>query len=96
MTKAVHALIRGRVQGVFYRASTRERADELGVFGWVRNLPDGRVEGHFEGPVDAVDALVRWCHDGPPAARVDGVDIEAATPTGATAFVVDRTVRTPA
>ena len=63
-----HVLIAGRVQGVYYRASTRDQAIALGLCGWVRNLRDGRVEAVFEGPKDAVDQMIRWCHQGPPAA----------------------------
>lgn len=70
----VHLLITGKVQGVFYRASTVETARGLGLTGWVRNLPDGRVEALAEGPREALEALIRWTHDGPPAARVDHVE----------------------
>ncbi len=59
--KRVHAWISGTVQGVFYRDSTRREAQRLGLGGWVKNLPDGRVEAVFEGDPDAVDALVDWC-----------------------------------
>jgi len=69
----VHLLISGRVQGVWYRASTRNKAQELGLSGWVRNLPDGRVEAEAHGPRDALEQLVAWCHDGPPAAVVRDV-----------------------
>ncbi len=72
----VHLLIAGRVQGVFYRASTREKAVELGLKGWVRNLPDGRVEAVAEGDPAVVEKLVEWCRQGPPGARVDGVDVD--------------------
>lgn len=86
MTKAVDVRITGRVQGVSYRFYTQQRARDLGVTGWVRNEPDGSVAGHFEGPAGAVDALVAWCHDGPPAARVDGVVVSDGAPTGARGF----------
>ncbi len=71
--KRVRLIIRGRVQGVWFRDSTRRQAARLGVTGWVRNLPDGSVEVVAEGPADKVDKLVQWCHEGPPAARVDQV-----------------------
>lgn len=69
----VRVLVSGLVQGVWFRESTRQEAERLGVGGWVRNLPDGRVEALFSGPASAVDALVAWCHQGPPAARVAAV-----------------------
>ncbi len=80
--KRVHAWISGRVQGVFYRASTHSEAVRLGLKGWVRNLPDGRVELVAEGPGEAVDALIAWCRQGPPAARVDGIEAVEETVTG--------------
>lgn len=69
----VRVLITGRVQGVFFRESARREAERLGVSGWVRNLPDGRVEALFEGPPPAVGELVQWCHHGPDGALVEGV-----------------------
>lgn len=71
-----HALISGRVQGVFFRLETREAARRHGVGGWVRNLPDGRVEAVFEGPRPAVEAVLDWCRQGPPQARVDEVRVD--------------------
>jgi len=65
-----HLVIEGRVQGVWFRDATRREAVSLGVSGWVRNRRDGTVEALIEGPQDAVDALVSWCHKGPPAATV--------------------------
>ena len=70
-----HVVARGRVQGVFYRGATEEQARARGVDGWVRNLRDGSVEAVFEGPAEAVEDLVRWCRLGPPAARVDALDV---------------------
>jgi acylphosphatase len=67
----------GRVQGVWFRAKTKEQADRLGVKGWVRNRPDGVVEAHIEGDEDKVDRLIRWMELGPPLARVENV-LEAA------------------
>ncbi len=66
--------IRGKVQGVFYRESARAEALRLGLNGWVRNLADGSVEAVVEGVPEAVDAFVTWCHQGPPQARVTGVE----------------------
>ena len=86
MEKAVDVRITGRVQGVSFRYYTSERARQLGVTGWVRNEPDGSVAGHFEGPADAVDALVAWCHEGPAAAHVDAVEVTPTQPTGARGF----------
>ena len=57
-----HAIISGRVQGVFFRMETKRAANGLGVFGWVKNQPDGTVEAVFEGDRDRVDAIVDWCH----------------------------------
>ncbi len=71
--KSVHVVVTGRVQGVWYRAWTGERATDLGVDGWVRNLKSGAVEGLFAGPAEAVDQLVAACRSGPPLARVDDV-----------------------
>ena len=80
--------VSGRVQGVFYRATTRDTARETGVDGWVRNLDDGRVEAVFEGPEDAVREMVNWCETGSPAADVDRVDVEYEEPEGIDSFDV--------
>lgn len=79
MMKRVSVIIRGRVQGVAFRHCTCRRALELGVTGWVRNLPDGAVEGLFEGDDSAVADLLEWCRSGPPAARVERLDISTGT-----------------
>lgn len=71
-------LISGRVQGVFFRESTRREAEPLGLSGHAVNLPDGRVEVVAAGPGEALDRLERWLGDGPPAARVDRLDRAAA------------------
>ena len=78
--KAIHVLISGRVQGVWYRASTAEKAASLGIRGWVRNLTDDRVEAWFQGDAQALEKQVAWCHKGPPNSRVDGVAIETVEP----------------
>lgn len=75
---AARFLVSGRVQGVFFRASTRERARALGLVGYARNLPDGRVEVLAGGSEAALAELEAWLHEGPPAARVDAVLREAA------------------
>lgn len=76
-----HVFVSGRVQGVYYRASTRDAAREKSVTGWVRNLDDGRVEAVFEGEEDAVEAMVDWCHKGSRRAEVEDVEVEWGEPT---------------
>jgi acylphosphatase len=72
----VRVVIEGRVQGVFFRASTRDEARARGLFGWVRNLPDGRVEALFEGDKRVVENMLAWCRQGPPYAYVARVEVE--------------------
>ena len=84
----VRVFVSGRVQGVTYRASTREAARERGVAGWVRNLDDGRVEAVFEGPPEAVESMVEWCHEGPTRASVESVETSTESPEGASGFEV--------
>lgn len=88
---ARHGLISGRVQGVYYRESTRKEAQRLGVTGWVRNLADGRVECHLEGSIEALAQLELWLWQGPAAAEVTGVELEEVACTGLTDFQVRRT-----
>jgi acylphosphatase len=71
-----HVFISGRVQGVGYRYATVDTASQLGLCGWVRNLPDSRVEAVFEGAPEIVQQMIRWCHQGPPAAVVKDVKVE--------------------
>ncbi|PSQ15687.1 acylphosphatase [Halobacteriales archaeon QS_8_69_26] len=85
-----HVFVSGKVQGVYFRATTRDTASEKGVDGWVRNLRDGRVEAVFEGPEDDVAAMVEFCHEGSPAARVDDVEVEYGDPEGHEGFEVRR------
>jgi acylphosphatase len=79
----VHVIISGRVQGVFFRMETQRAARRLGVAGWVRNLPDGTVEAVLEGSRGQVDAMLDWCRQGPPSARVDDLRIEEQPAAGA-------------
>ena len=75
-------IIEGRVQGVFFRHHTREKAFQLGVQGWVRNRRDGKVEAVLEGDKEAVDQLIRWCHRGPEEAQVKKVHVTWEPYTG--------------
>ena len=77
-----HVIIEGRVQGVFFRYHTQEKAYEIGVKGWVKNRRDGRVEAVFEGDKDKVDRMIQWCHRGPSEARVTNVQVEWENYTG--------------
>jgi acylphosphatase len=74
MTKAVHVLVSGRVQGIGYRQTCRQVARSLNLVGWVRNLADGRVELFAQGPDDGVDRLIAWVWSGPSGAIVTGVE----------------------
>jgi acylphosphatase len=78
----------GQVQGVFFRATAKERADGHGVAGWARNRADGAMEAAFEGPPWAVEQLVAWCADGPDGARVSRLDIIEEEPQGIRGFRV--------
>jgi acylphosphatase len=83
ITRSLHVRISGLVQGVNYRAWTQRRAEELGISGWVRNLPSGDVEAVFSGPAEKVEAMLAACRQGPRLARVDDVAIIGeAQPTG--------------
>jgi acylphosphatase len=77
--RAIRCIVAGRVQGVYSRAATAERAAELGLGGWVKNLPDGRVEAVASGSLDALAELAAWLWQGPPAARVTSVQVEEWT-----------------
>ncbi|WP_427159712.1 acylphosphatase [Aliinostoc sp. HNIBRCY26] len=87
-----HVFISGRVQGVGYRYATVDTASQLGLTGWVRNLPDGRVEAVFEGAQEVVEDILRWCHAGPPAAVVQDVKVEYEHPEGLRVFEVKRVI----
>jgi acylphosphatase len=86
---ARRALIDGHVQGVFFRDSCAREARGRGVAGWVRNRGDGRVEAWFEGNAQAVEKLLAWCRQGPPQARVTGVDVSVVDPASLDAFRIE-------
>ncbi|MDH5460129.1 MAG: acylphosphatase [Candidatus Bathyarchaeota archaeon] len=75
MRVRAHVFVSGRVQGVFFRSETRYEAKKCGVKGWVRNLPDGRLEAVFEGEEENVKKLIEFCRRGPRGARVTGIDV---------------------
>ncbi|NJK80786.1 MAG: acylphosphatase [Chloroflexaceae bacterium] len=79
---SAHVFISGRVQGVNFRVYLRDQARQAGVFGWVRNLSDGRVEALLEGSNAGVRRVVSWCYSGPPRAEVDQVDVQWQSPEG--------------
>lgn len=79
-TRRISLRIRGKVQGVFFRESARREAERLGLAGWVRNRSDGSVEALVEGPAERLAAFQAWCREGPPAARVDGVELADPAP----------------
>lgn len=83
-----HVWVSGRVQGVFFRAYAADEAAFRKVAGWVRNAPDGRVEAVFEGGPRSVEAMIRWCHRGSPAAEVSGVEVTWEEVRGESGFRV--------
>jgi len=86
--KRVRIRIEGRVQGVYFRAYTRDEAVRLGLSGWVRNLPDSSVEVVVEGAPEQVERMVAWCHRGSPMSRVDRVLVTEEELTGEEGFVI--------
>lgn len=88
MRNAVDLTVTGRVQGVSFRYYAEREATRLGLGGWVRNEPDGSVAAHVEGDPGAVEAFVRWCHDGPRLAYVERVDVRLAADQGLRSFGV--------
>jgi acylphosphatase len=82
--------VHGRVQGVFFRQSTRTEAQRLGLTGYARNNPDGTVTIEAEGPAEALNELEAWCHQGPVAARVDKVEVQTGEVQGYQTFEVRR------
>ena len=87
-TARAHVVVRGRVQGVFFRDGVYEQARALGVSGWVRNRSDGAVEGVFEGHRPAVERVVDWCRTGPPRAHVEDLDLRWEAAEGLVGFRV--------
>jgi acylphosphatase len=83
-----HVFVSGNVQGVFFRQETRSRARSRGLAGWVKNLPDGRVEAVFEGPEETVEQMVEWCRSGPRWAEVVDVEASREEPEGLEGFEV--------
>lgn len=83
-----HVFVSGTVQGVHFRATTRDTAQSAEIDGWVKNLPDGRVEAVFEGPSTDVESMIAWCHEGSPAATVDDVTVAYETPRGIRGFEI--------
>jgi acylphosphatase len=77
MQKTVHVFIKGKVQGVFFRANTKEQAEKRNISGWVKNTSDGRVEAVFQGDDSSVDDLIEWCHQGPSMSKVSDVTVES-------------------
>jgi acylphosphatase len=76
MIEATHIIVHGRVQGVWFRAGTKEQADNLGLLGWVKNRPEGTVEIHAEGEKPQLEKFIAWCRKGTPAADVTSLDID--------------------
>lgn len=90
MTIARHVRVSGKVQGVFFRAWTKEQANELGIHGWVRNCPDGSVEAHLEGDEADVRQIIERLGRGPPSAQVSNVEVQDVEPEDFHHFAVAR------
>jgi acylphosphatase len=86
--RRAHVVVRGMVQGVFFRVGARDRARSLGIAGWIQNRPDGAVEAVFEGDDDRVDSMIEWCRRGPSGANVQDVEVTAEEPRGEAGFAV--------
>lgn len=86
--KRAEVIVRGMVQGVFFRVETRDRARSLGLFGWVTNARDGTVRAAFEGEDERVESMVDWCRRGPSGASVDDVDVTWVELEGEQSFVI--------
>jgi acylphosphatase len=90
MKRHLSILVSGRVQGVFYRASAKAKADELGISGFVQNMPDGKVYIEVEGPDEKLDHFKTWCSKGPPRAQVEQVEIKEGDVQDFTSFGILR------
>jgi len=90
MNQRITIIVSGKVQGVFYRAATKEKADELGVKGFVRNEPSGSVFIEAEAPEDALYKFVKWCNSGPPRAQVQHVEVIPGELSGFLSFTIQR------
>ena len=88
MIEAIHIIVHGRVQGVWFRARTKERADELGLFGWVKNKSEGTVEIHAEGEKLQLENFILWCRKGTPAANVTSLDLKLTSLQNFTSFEI--------
>ena len=88
--RCVRVIVRGRVQGVFYRATCAEKANQAGVFGWVRNCVDGSVEAHFEGSADAVETMIQWCQLGSAQALVSAIYVDESRSEAFKSFEIRR------
>ncbi len=88
MKSNVNVIISGRVQGVWFRASTKQKANELGLMGWVRNTNDGAVEAVFEGEEEIVDRMINWCRHGPPMAKVKEILVKKQPIIGFNSFSI--------
>ena len=88
MIEAIHIIIYGKVQGVWFRAGSKERAGDLGIFGWVKNRPEGTVEIHAEGESFQLENFIAWCHKGTPAANVTSLDIKPIQLKNFTSFEI--------
>ena len=91
MLMSVHLIAHGKVQGVWYRAGTREKALQLGLCGWAKNCPDGIVEIHAEGEKEILEQFINWCRKGSPAAQVSSLGIEWGESQGLTSFKIRST-----
>ena len=81
MNSRVHVIISGRVQGVWFRATTKQKAEQLGLTGWVRNTTDRNVEAVFEGEENLIQEMLDWCRHGPSSAKVENVEVEKQIPS---------------